>query len=227
MEIYVIMILEGFIKEGKPMANYTITSLITDNIGNINPFRYRGYYYDTETGFYYLQTRYYDPTICRFINADNYELVSQLAGSKELNMYAYCRNNPIMYTDATGEGWILALVIIGASALIGGGINGKKSYDDGNRGWDLVLDIAIGAGAGAAVAGGALMTGGVFIGAIQSIGGAFTLSTGLAQMTALGTAGFNLGGFIMAALQGIKTPEPVEFPLQPQAPTYYTPITGY
>ena len=196
-------------------------------IGNINPIRYRGYYYDTETGFYYLQTRYYDPTICRFINADNYELVSQLAGSKELNMYAYCRNNPIMYTDATGEGWILALVIIGAGALIGGAINGKKSYDEGNRGWELVLAIAIGAGAGAAVAGGTLMTGGVFIGAIQSIGGAFTLSTGLAQMTAIGTAGFNLGGFIMAALQGIKTPEPVEFPTQPQAPTYYTPITGF
>ena len=52
-------------------------------IGNINPFRYRGYYYDTETGFYYLQTRYYDPTICRFINADNYELVATLASSKE------------------------------------------------------------------------------------------------------------------------------------------------
>ena len=58
-----------------------------------------------------------------FINADNYELVSQLAGSKELNMYAYCRNNPIMYTDETGEGWILALVIIGVGALIGGGDN--------------------------------------------------------------------------------------------------------
>ena len=197
------------------------------SMADINPFRYRGYYYDNETGFYYLQTRYYDPTICRFINADNYELVSQLASTKELNMYAYCNNNPIMLTDETGEGWILALVIIGVGALIGGAINGKKSYDEGNRGWDLVLDIAIGAGAGAAVAGGALMTGGVFIGAIQSIGGAFTLSTGLAQMTALGTAGFNLGGFIMAALQGIKTPEPVEFPTQPQAPTYYTPITGY
>lgn len=71
-------------------------------IGNINPFRYRGYYYDTETGFYYLQTRYYDPTICRFINADDYELVADLASSLQLNMYAYCGNNPIMYTDETG-----------------------------------------------------------------------------------------------------------------------------
>ena len=46
-----------------------------NTLGDIIAIRYRGYYYDTETGFYYLQTRYYDPTICRFINADNYELV--------------------------------------------------------------------------------------------------------------------------------------------------------
>lgn len=63
--------------------------------------------------------------------------------------------------------------------------------------------------------------------AFQSIGGVIGVSAGLAQTTALGTAAFNLGGFIIAALQGIKTPEPVEFPSQPQAPTYYTPITGY
>ena len=56
-------------------------------IGNVNPFRYRGYYYDTETGFYYMQTRYYDPTICRFINADNYELVATLSSVPgELNI---------------------------------------------------------------------------------------------------------------------------------------------
>ena len=47
-------------------------------VGHINPFRYRGYYYDNETGFYYLQTRYYDPEIRRFINADNYELIPAL-----------------------------------------------------------------------------------------------------------------------------------------------------
>ena len=72
-------------------------------MAEINPFRYRGYYYDTETGFYYLQTRYYDPTICRFINADNYELVADLASVPgQLNMYAYCGNNPIMHIDPSG-----------------------------------------------------------------------------------------------------------------------------
>ena len=88
-------------------------------IPNINPVRYRGYYYDVETGFYYLQTRYYDPTICRFINADNYELVATLSSVPgQLNMYAYCGNNPIMYTDETGEFWVTAGVML-VGALIG------------------------------------------------------------------------------------------------------------
>ena len=195
-------------------------------IGNINPFRYRGYYYDAETGFYYLQTRYYDPTICRFINADNYELVAQLAGSKELNMYAYCRNNPIMFTDETGEGFLTALIIIGVCALIGGVVGGVISYNDGNRGWDVVLDVVIGVAVGAAIAGAGLMLGGVGVIAFQSIGGVLGVSAGLAQTTALGTAAFNLGGFIIAALQGIKTPDPVEIPTKPTPPIYPTPITG-
>ena len=68
-----------------------------------NPFRYRGYYYDTETGFYYLQTRYYDPTTRLFINADNYDLIGTLSLNGELNLYTYCVNNPVMFTDETGE----------------------------------------------------------------------------------------------------------------------------
>lgn len=62
-------------------------------MASVNPFRYRGYYYDNETGFYYLQTRYYDPTICRFINANNYEIVAELSNvDSQLNIYAYCNN---------------------------------------------------------------------------------------------------------------------------------------
>ena len=103
-------------------------------IGNINPFRYRGYYFDDETGFYYLQTRYYDPTICRFINADNYELVSTLSSTPgQLNMYAYCNNNPIMYTDETGEGILAFLVVVGISALLGaidGGVTAVVAEQD-------------------------------------------------------------------------------------------------
>ncbi len=69
-------------------------------MAEINPLRYRGYYYDAETGFYYLQSRYYDPEICRFINADG--LASTGQGFIGYNMFAYCGNNPIKYHDSEG-----------------------------------------------------------------------------------------------------------------------------
>ena len=71
-----------------------------NHIAHVNPIRYRGYYYDTETGFYYLQSRYYDPVISRFINADSYGSTGQaFLGT---NMFAYCNNNPIKYADYPG-----------------------------------------------------------------------------------------------------------------------------
>jgi len=73
----------------------------TTHIGYINPIRYRGYYYDVETGFYYLQSRYYDAKICRFISADGY--VSTGQGILGNNMFAYCNNNPVYYIDLTGD----------------------------------------------------------------------------------------------------------------------------
>ena len=66
----------------------------------LNPFLYRGYYYDSETGFYYLQTRYYDPAIGRFVNADT--LVSTGQGLLGCNMFAYCNNNPVNSCDCSG-----------------------------------------------------------------------------------------------------------------------------
>ena len=90
---------------GAVVANYTYDAWgKVTNSGNIvglyNPIRYRGYYYDTETGFYYLQSRYYDPTIKRFINADGYVNVNgDFIG---FNMFAYCVNNPINSSDPTG-----------------------------------------------------------------------------------------------------------------------------
>ncbi len=68
---------------------------------NRNPLRYRGYYYDTETGFYYLQSRYYDPANHRFINADS--LVSTGQGFTGTNMFAYCLNNPVRKKDISGD----------------------------------------------------------------------------------------------------------------------------
>ena len=72
----------------------------TGTLAAVNPLRYRGYYYDSETGMYYLQSRYYDPTIGRFINADSYASTGQ--GFLGFNMFSYCRNNPTSRTDISG-----------------------------------------------------------------------------------------------------------------------------
>lgn len=71
------------------------------HVGNLNPFRYRGYYYDTESGFYYLMSRYYDPVTHRFINADGYFQAGN--GILDANTFAYCGNNPVNNSDPTGE----------------------------------------------------------------------------------------------------------------------------
>ena len=77
-----------------------------------NPFRYRGYYYDTETNLYYLQTRYYDPEVGRFISRDSIEYAAP-ESINGLNLYAYCSNNPVMNVDPTGTTewweWLLAI----------------------------------------------------------------------------------------------------------------------
>ena len=90
----------------------------TGDMANINPLRYRGYYYDAETGFYYLQSRYYDPAACRFINADSLTSTGQdLVG---YNMYSYCGNSPIARYDCSGHSWGLIAVIGGLLVLLTG-----------------------------------------------------------------------------------------------------------
>jgi len=71
-----------------------------DHIGNLNPFRYRGYYQDTETGLYYLMSRYYDPITHRFINADGY--FQSGTSILDANTFAYCGNNPVLNVDPLG-----------------------------------------------------------------------------------------------------------------------------
>ena len=105
-------------KTGAFVARYTydewgnITSITDGNgndvstnaahIANLNPLRYRSYFYDAETGFYWLNTRYYDPAIGRFINAD--VVISDADGDiKGYNLFAYCFNNPVNMSDSTGN----------------------------------------------------------------------------------------------------------------------------
>ena len=110
---------------------------ITDplHIANINPIRYRGYYYDAETGLYYLQSRYYDTTTRRFLNAD--EILGANSDINALNLYAYCGNNPVVREDANGNFWltsIAASVAVGVVTqyigdVVGNILDGKTGYD--------------------------------------------------------------------------------------------------
>ena len=97
-------------KDGKAAAEYSYNAwgnmLTEDNgtltVGKLNPFRYRGYVYDEETGLYYLQSRYYDPLTGRFLNADVYA-DTQSGTPLSTNMFAYCENNAINKSDDEGK----------------------------------------------------------------------------------------------------------------------------
>ncbi len=92
-------------------------------MGARNPFRYKGYYYDVETGLYYCRSRYYDPAIRRFISADDTQVLrDNLDMLGEKNLYAYCDDNPITRSDSDGQLWH-KLVEIAAGAVIGAAVN--------------------------------------------------------------------------------------------------------
>lgn len=73
------------------------------DLGYLNPLRYRGYVYDEETKLYYLQSRYYNPDICRFISADSISYLGADGTIQSYNLFAYCNNNPVMYYDPSGH----------------------------------------------------------------------------------------------------------------------------
>ena len=95
-----------------------VSGTLASTLGAMNPLRYRGYVYDAETGFYYLNSRYYNPTWGRFINVDNQITTgSDLTGT---NLFAYCGNNPVNRTDSTGEAWwhwALGAAVVAAAAV--------------------------------------------------------------------------------------------------------------
>ena len=119
-----------FNSSGGEVANYVYNAygeIISSSgtMASVNPLRYRGYYYDNETGFYYLASRYYDPVICRFINADTADTI--MGGNDNLlgyNLFTYCFNNPVNMTDENGE-WpewakkvAIGVAVIAACAVI-------------------------------------------------------------------------------------------------------------
>ena len=95
----------------------TITQDISEcDIAQVNPFRYRGYYYDAETGLYYLQSRYYDPVVGRFLNADVATYLGADGTVTGYQLFIYCCNNPVIYFDDCG--FAIDVVVDVASAAI-------------------------------------------------------------------------------------------------------------
>ncbi len=93
--------------DGTVLASYTYdawgnTLTAEGSIAAANPIRYRGYYFDTETSLYYLQSRYYDPAVGRFINADDSSYLGADGTDNSYNLFVYCSNNPVMRIDITG-----------------------------------------------------------------------------------------------------------------------------
>ena len=127
---------------------------LASTLGKNNPFRYRGYVYDEETGFYYLQSRYYNPEVGRFISSD--VLLSTGQGVIGHNAYAYCLNNPVNREDSNGNwsmpNWLK--VTIGAVALVGA----------------VALTVATGGGAAAVAVGVAKVVGSVAVSTAVSAG---------------------------------------------------------
>src|SRR5690554_1703568 len=122
--------------EGKVVVEYrynafgellSITGSLKDTLGKENPFIYKGYYYDFETGLYYCKSRYYNPKWCRWINADDVSYLDP-ENINGFNLYAYCGNNPVMYSDSSGNIPVLVYFIkpiirkwFGALIINGGG----------------------------------------------------------------------------------------------------------
>ena len=157
-------------------GNHTVTNHTSANIGDINPFRYRGYYYDVETNFYYLNSRYYDPNVKRFINADSISYLGANGDLQAFNLYAYCSNNPVMNIDPMGTfnwGRFLAAVAITVAAV-------------------AIVTVA------AVAVTSALVASGVVASTIAVMGTTATISTTTAVAVASATAGVIAGGFSIA-----------------------------
>ena len=124
-----------------------ISGSMAGTLGKDNPYRFKGYYYDEETGMYYLKSRYYQPEICRFISADDISIMLDNPMSLwDKNLYVYGDNDPVNKKDDDGEiAQFVAMGIIGAVTNVGISFIASKVTGQ-DYGWkDAVVDAAVGA----------------------------------------------------------------------------------
>lgn len=131
---------------GNPIS---MTDTSGTDIGTKNPFRYREYLYDEETGLYHLDSRFYDPVIGRFVSPDDVDVLKAGQGNlNQYNLYAYCLNNPVNYEDSQGMFAVMAAGII-CSAVINAGLSALEAYSNGeNVGKAFVIGGISGAASG-------------------------------------------------------------------------------
>ncbi len=153
-------------------------------IGNLNPIRYRSYFYDTDLGLYYLQSRYYDPQTGRFINADTLDYLEP-ESVNGLNLYCYCYNNPVSYTDPSGHAAISIGLLMAIGAIVGAVIGASASvagqYIANGCSWEnfswgqLALDTVLGGVSGllsmSPLGWGAMVAANAGLGFVGAVGG--------------------------------------------------------
>lgn len=177
----------------------------------VNPFRYRGYFYDVETKMYYLKNRYYNPAWHRFMNPDHPDYID-VETVHGLNLYMYCGNDPINNIDPTGNGIITIMLLLGLGTLAGGIAGGIISKRNGNSGWEVAKDVILWASMGLAIVGGAIATTSVFIGGFYAlkVGKGLVFHVAAKQSFAIGALAFNFTALFVAPLYGIKM-QPIEY----------------
>ena len=177
---------------GKILAT---TGSMASSLGIHNPLRYRGYVYDQETQLYYLQSRYYDPEIGRFINADDTAYLGADGTPLSYNLFAYCKNNPVSFSDPSGHFAFLPFwgAIVGGA--IGGTVISTVSYVVGSAlsGQEITSHGLINAAVTGAVSG-----------AVGGAIGTIRLATKAATVAAKGIASVGMG-IVMGIKSGIET----------------------
>ena len=167
------------------------------SLGTRNPFRYKGYYYDDDTGMYYCKSRFYVPKWRRWLNSDSINYLEPQNISC-LNLFAYCNNNPLMYVDENRHFVLSALLLTVALSALAGAINrlvGQFVSDVVSNAWKNGLDFSkwefstcetyVGSTLGGAI-GGALATipgAGIYLGSVFGNAASTAISMGLENAT--------------------------------------------
>ena len=186
----------------------SITDTSGCDLGNINPFRYKGYYYDDDVEMYYCKSRFYVPSWHRWLNSDSINYLEP-KNITSLNLFTYCNNNPVMYVDENGKfpGLITAMLIgavIGAFVGVVGQAGadvlsnlwkyGFKTYEWSMSSWQTYVGAAVGGAVGGALT--------PILGPVSTsaINGAVSSFVGMELENSTGNSNYSFGAILSTSL---------------------------